>query len=157
MNSIVFLDVDGTAFPLDRSLVTKVHERIAFLLDTTDAKIVFTTDWRRNPGITPSQLLKQLIECADTKWLNETHLFSLEPELGFTPQHASHDHTTEIKEYINTHNVENFCILDDIEPCESLKDKWVYVDYRDGVTWRDVAKASIVLIGSSIHVEQRFW
>lgn len=145
----IFLDIDGTLLPFsqDKAHLSRSLKILNAIIAASSANIVFSTAWRRHSE-SPKALLAELyLFSGDLVCPGDTMLYSLEREHGFTPMADSHDRTTEIAMWLQSHpEVDNYVVLDDI-PCNSmaLKPRWIRIHQRDCLTWANAEEALRIL------------
>ena len=143
---IIFLDFDGV-LNSNRFFIESNHHPDFFLedskmellkqiVDATDAKIVLSTSWRE-VWDTDLVIAKKLREYFSSYHLD---VYGCTGSIDF-------DRYLEIKDWIIKHNIESYCVLDDITgPWYELEDHVIITNTTgDGLTKDHVKKAIEIL------------
>ena len=131
-NNIVFLDIDGVLNQCQPncyidSLCLKVLIKIC---KKTESKVVLSSSWRvgfSNFG----ECSKEIQRLRDMLNEHGVEIIGRTSKLG--------NRNEEIQEYIKSHNVENYLIIDDdIHEFGNVRpDNLLLTNYKSGLTWND--------------------
>lgn len=146
--NIIFLDFDGVLKDSTPGQhVTREHiERLNFLIDSTDAHIVFSTNWRL--GMSLAKLHNYLLH---NGLRPKQNIAGVTPILfDYTQNRSGVPHAVErqyeIKAWLDTaKHVKNFVILEDFEKMDIFPDNAVMTNPKIGMTDEDVEKAIRIL------------
>lgn len=120
--NIIFLDVDGVLNCADGKyeLEPGMVENLSRLVDVTDAKIVLTSSWRvfftrdKNGNLVDSKLYQYGKPGKASKLIDILAKYGLEIfDTVADIDHANAHRGEEIRNWLETHDVDNFVILDD--------------------------------------------
>ncbi len=142
---IIFLDIDGVmtsgtlqkeaadekTYAFSRSSV----EALNAILASNKARIILTSSWRTVFSI------EQCCQIFDENGI-------VQMPRGATVEIAFESKSTEIRQYLENHQVESYVILDDMK-IEHFDDHFLRIDPRFGLTMNDVAEANRILNISS--------
>ena len=148
MLKIIFLDIDGVLNNESTQAVTpsgyvgvdnskvKLLKRI---VDKTGAQIVLSSDWRLDPDSLEYRYLRQKL-----KYKGRLSIFDHTPNINWERRGL------EISKWLESHQVDSFVILDDIEfqdflKIPDIKNHFIHTDYYHGLTDEDVEKAISIL------------
>ena len=141
---IIFLDVDGvlnsnkTTRRIDNFLFVSVSKvkLLAEVVERTGARIVLSSSWRIQDSTVARELFLRLRK--------ELLRYNI-PIYSMTPIFEKKSREEEIKNWLLGKEVENFVILEDIEPMGSLVENCVFIDGKVGLSRVDAERAIKIL------------
>lgn len=162
-NNIIFLDIDGVLNGQyskiykknDEDLDCKKAQLLKELVRKTNSKIVLSSSWKNNwEGTRRRKKLLSFLSRNGLKLYDITITHSGNNyEIIYDDSavyEKDYDRGQEIIEYINSHKVDNYVILDDIISLGKELDKHLVVTkyyYGNGLSKKDVKKAIKILNG----------
>lgn len=144
----IFLDIDGTLNTPEnsaawcllgnpRALDLDKVDRVRRIQEATGALVVLCSMWRL-PGASAGYA--KTILCLEARgWPNAREVFSPEctPLIGHGDRRGE-----EIASFVADHpEIETFIILDDDNNMTPVRDHWIPINYRTGITEEQVAEA----------------